>query len=140
MVARYGPSLCRETAFLIAFHFHTAGLLDGLQGMLQYQVRINPGIMLPILICIIQWSQNDLMAVSGTAISPIVPGNDVAPTVAGTGLSPNDGYSIQGAEYVFLALLLYLTDAQGLPFHDSLQGAIDTIQSAAQAFGSAQQR
>jgi len=80
----------------------TAGLQDGLQGMLQYQ-----------------WSQSDLLPGYGTIISPTVSGTGVDPTVTGTGLSPNDGYSIQGA---------------------GLDGAIEVIQGAAQAFGAVQQR
>ena len=57
---------------------------------------------------IIQWSQGDLLPAYGTIISPTVSGTGVDPTVTGIGLSPNDGYAIQGAGYVFLALLLYL--------------------------------
>jgi mannan endo-1,4-beta-mannosidase len=73
-----------------------AGLDSGVQGMLQYQ-----------------WSQGDLTAMRGTSISPAVGGTTTGTIVPGTGVSPNDGYSIQGVGQ---------TDA------------VNTIQQAAQKF------
>ncbi|KAJ3514846.1 hypothetical protein NLJ89_g2126 [Agrocybe chaxingu] len=75
-----------------------AGLQSGLQGMLQYQ-----------------WSQDNLTAAVGTVVSPTVTGPGTVPTVTGIGVSPNDGYSIQGV---------------------GQQQVVDTIRQAAQAFGS----
>jgi len=52
-----------------------AGLSSGLAAMTQYQ-----------------WSQGDLTAQPGTAVSPDMTGSGVSPIATGTGVSPNDGY------------------------------------------------
>ncbi|TFK42587.1 glycoside hydrolase family 5 protein [Crucibulum laeve] len=56
-----------------------AGLINGLQGMIQYQ-----------------WAQDNLTSQEGTAISPSITESGLSPDQTTTGLSPNDGYSIQG--------------------------------------------
>ncbi|KAJ6545495.1 glycoside hydrolase superfamily [Mycena capillaripes] len=55
------------------------GILRGLAGMTQYQ-----------------WSQGNLTAVKGTAISPKIDENGTVPVQSHKGLSPSDGYSIAG--------------------------------------------
>jgi mannan endo-1,4-beta-mannosidase len=57
----------------------SAGLDDGINGMLQYQ-----------------WGQTGLTTSPGTSISPDVTGASGSPDVTGTSESPNDGYSIGG--------------------------------------------
>jgi mannan endo-1,4-beta-mannosidase len=56
-----------------------AGLQSGLGGLVQYQ-----------------WSSSNLTVGAGTAIQPTVTGTPEQPTGTGTGVSPNDGYGIQG--------------------------------------------
>jgi len=56
-----------------------AGLINGLQGMVQYQ-----------------WGQQNLTAVPGTSVSPSVTETGQSPDQTTTGQSPNDGYSILG--------------------------------------------
>jgi mannan endo-1,4-beta-mannosidase len=56
-----------------------AGLMNGLQGMVQYQ-----------------WGQQNLTAVPGTPITPSVTETGQSPDQTTTGMSPNDGYSILG--------------------------------------------
>ncbi|KAF9532976.1 glycoside hydrolase superfamily [Crepidotus variabilis] len=72
------------------------GLQSGLSGMIQYQ-----------------WSQSGLTPSVGTNIVPATGGTTTTPVVPGTGVSPNDGYGIQG---------------QGE------DGAVQTIQQASQQF------
>lgn len=46
-----------------------------------------------------QWGQTGLSGQTGTAISPSAPSsNPTSPVVNGTGVSPNDGYSITGVD------------------------------------------
>ncbi|KAF5380977.1 hypothetical protein D9615_003950 [Tricholomella constricta] len=56
-----------------------AGILGGLQGIIQYQ-----------------WSQNNLTAVPGSAISPVSTESGQSPLPDESGHSPNDGYGILG--------------------------------------------
>jgi mannan endo-1,4-beta-mannosidase len=56
-----------------------AGLINGLQGMVQYQ-----------------WGQQNLTAEPGTPVSPSVTGTGESPDQTTTGVSPNDGYSTLG--------------------------------------------
>ncbi|KAJ6630795.1 glycoside hydrolase family 5 protein [Mycena sp. CBHHK59/15] len=55
------------------------GILSGLAGMIQYQ-----------------WSQGNLTAVNGTAISPVITEDGISPVQTQDGLSPADGYGIAG--------------------------------------------
>jgi len=57
-----------------------AGIVNGLQGMIQYQ-----------------WGQSNLTAQSGTTISPLPNGTTQSSSQNQTGQSPNDGYSLTGS-------------------------------------------
>ncbi|GLB34960.1 putative glycosyl hydrolase 5 (cellulase A) family protein [Lyophyllum shimeji] len=56
-----------------------AGILGGLQGIIQYQ-----------------WSQSNLTSLQGSAISPVPTESGQTPLTDTSGMSPNDGYGILG--------------------------------------------